>query len=337
VRRGDVLAALAVLPLLLGAAAAPGSSGQVAFSFRDARIAESSGLVALGSGLFVTTNDSGDLGRVFTVDSRGRTVGVTTWSRDAVDVEALAPAGAGEVWVGDIGDNRASRDSVQVTRVPVGRGDRTSDGPVYELVYPDGAHDAETLLAGPDGRLYVVTKGFLGGTVYAAPAGLDAARPNRLEQVGPPAGVLAMATDGAFLPDGREVLVRGYAGAILYDFPTFDRVRAVPLPAQRQGEGLAFGPDGTIYLSSEGVRAAVLRLPALEDAAPATPAASTPATPATPSGAATEPAAPSGRPGDHDSPDAPVDRTHRPWWPWLLGGAVGLAIVGVTVRSLRPR
>ena len=70
----------------------------------------------------VTTNDSGDSGRVFAVDpATGDTVGTTSWSPAPEDVEALAPAGPGHVWVGDIGDNRRARDSVQVLRVPVGR------------------------------------------------------------------------------------------------------------------------------------------------------------------------------------------------------------------------
>jgi hypothetical protein len=327
------LAALAVLPFLLGAAAAPSDHARVAFELQDARITESSGLVALGGGRFVTTNDSGDTGRVFTLDEHGRTIGVTTWAgqdgESATDVEALAPAGDDAVWVGDTGDNRASRDSVQLTRVPVGNGDRESDNPVYDLVYPDGAHDAETLLAGPDGRLYLVTKGFLGGTVYAAPATLDPTRPNRLRQVGPTGAILPMATDGAFLPDGDHVLVRGYASAAVYAFPSLDRVDSLPLPSQQQGEGLAVAPDGTVLLSSEGVRAPVLALPPVT--IPATGAAA-----AGPTGAPTPTPTPSTT-RDASERERAVEETHRSWWPWALGGVVGALAVGVLLRSLRPR
>ncbi|MEZ5097754.1 MAG: hypothetical protein R2731_17740 [Nocardioides sp.] len=98
----------------------------------------------------VTVNDSGDRGRVFVVDRRsGRTVGVTTWPRRPVDVEALAPAGPGAVWVADIGDNRATRSSVTVFRVPVGRGARAVAPAYVALRYPHGPVDAETLLADP--------------------------------------------------------------------------------------------------------------------------------------------------------------------------------------------
>ena len=88
-----LLAGLLVVPFLLGAAVAPTDQAQVAFSFRDNDIVESSGL-AVVDGLVVTTNDSGDTGRVFTVDpGTGETVGVTEWADDPTDVEALAPDG----------------------------------------------------------------------------------------------------------------------------------------------------------------------------------------------------------------------------------------------------
>jgi hypothetical protein len=323
------LLGLVAVPFLLGAAAAPSSQEDVVFSFQDKEITESSGLVALTGGLFVTTNDSGDSARVFTVDEHGRTVGVTTWPGDAHDVEALAPAGGGEVWVGDIGDNRASRDTVQVTQVPVGRGDRRADGPVYELAYPDGAHDAETLLAAPDGRLYVVTKGVLGGAVYAAPATLSDDHVNRLTRVA--GGILPMATDGTFLPDGRHVLVRGYVSAAVYEFPGFARVTGVPLPNQPQGEGLAVADDGSIYLSSEGMHSDVLRLPvsglctAVSGICARDRGASTaPAPPAATAPSATE--------------QAPADRhTHRGWWPWLLGVAVVGVVGWLQLRVMRSR
>ena len=61
---------------------------------------------------------------------------------------------------------------MSVLRVPVGRGDRDVVPESYELVYPDGAHDAEALVSHPvTGQLFLVTKGVFAGTVYAAPRG----------------------------------------------------------------------------------------------------------------------------------------------------------------------
>jgi hypothetical protein len=259
--------------------------GRVVFSFVDPAITESSGLVDLGD-LMVTTNDSGGDPLVFVVDpGTGRTVGRTTYAGRVVDTEALAPAGGDAVWVGDIGDNDAVRDSVQVYRVPVGRGDRRVDAPSYELAYPDGPHDAESLVAAGD-RLYVITKGLLGGTVYVAPRHLASEGPNRLRAV---ASVDVWATDAALFPDGRHVLVRGYDSAVIYTFPGFRPVASVDLPRQRQGEGVSISDSGRIRLSSEGRNSPVLEvaLPAEVTAAMAG-ASSTPAPSATPAPVVTD-------------------------------------------------
>jgi hypothetical protein len=295
--------------------------GHVVFSFADPAITESSGLVDLGD-LMVTTNDSGGGPLVYVVDpATGRTVGRTTYADRVVDTEALAPAGGDAVWVGDIGDNTEDRDSVEVYRVPVGRGDRTVRAPSYRLVYPDGAHDAESLVAAPDGRLYVITKVLLGGTAYVAPRHLDPTGTNRLRAV---ARVDVWATDAALFPDGRHVLVRGYDGAVVYTFPGFRPVAAVDLPRQRQGEGVSIGRSGRIRLSTEGARSAVLQvdLPAEVVAA----MAGRP-TPTSPSASPTASATPAPR-----APAVPAD--HR--WLLVVAGASGAAAV-VILLALLPR
>jgi hypothetical protein len=260
-----VAGVLVMLPFLAGAVSeeSPSGQGRDAFRFSDPDIVESSGLVA-HDGLVVTTNDSGDSGRVFTVDARtGGTVGVTTWPSEPVDVEALAPAGPGHVWVGDIGDNRAVRDSVEVLRVPFGRGDVDAGTTAYDLVYPDGARDAEALVSHPlSGQLFVVTKGIFGGAVYAAPLRLQPDRPNALVEVGEAPGLV---TDATFLPGGGGVVMRTYSKAYVSDFPSWQPVTSWTLPAQEQGEGVAVGPDG-LLLSTEGARSRVLSVPLPDEA-----------------------------------------------------------------------
>ncbi|MDZ5663101.1 hypothetical protein SFC79_15090 [Nocardioides sp. S-58] len=261
--RRVAVGAVVALPFLLGAAAgAPGAAEDVAFRFSDTDVVESSGLVVLegpaAGGLVVTTNDSGDSGRVFAVDpDTGDTVGVTSWAGDPVDVEALAPAGPGHVWVGDIGDNARARDSVEVLRVPVGRGDRSVTPESYELVYPEGAGDAEALLADPlTGRLLVVTKGVFAGTAYAAPLQLRADRPNRLVEVGDAPGLV---TDATFLPGGGGVVMRTYSHAHLVAFPSWAPVSSWELPQQDQGEGIALA-GRRLLVSTEGARSQVLEV-----------------------------------------------------------------------------
>jgi hypothetical protein len=258
------------LPFLLGAAAgAPDPAGTPVLRFGDPDIVESSGLAFTATargGLVHTVNDSGDSGRVFTVDTAtGSTVGVTSWDADPLDVEALAPAGRGHVWVADIGDNRRVRDSVEVLRVPVGPGERTVTPEAYELVYPDGPRDAEALLADPlTGRLHVVTKGVFAGTVYAAPTRLRADRPHRLVEVAEAPGIV---TDATFLPGGGGVVMRTYSTAHLTAYPSWQPVASWELPPQDQGEGIAYAA-GQVLVSTEGARSEVLAVDLPAEAGP---------------------------------------------------------------------
>lgn len=267
-------AAAAMLAVSIAPATGVGTSFEPVFAFTDPAIDESSGLVDLGSTV-LTVNDSGDDPVVYVVDvATGDTVGRTTYSADDVeDVEALAPGPDGSVWVADIGDNRAHRVSVAVYRLPpVTPGDRTVEAERYELVYRGGPTDAETLLVHPrTGRLYVVGKGLFGGRVFRAPEELRTDRPNELRPVGRVGGLV---TDGAFLPDGRHVVLRDYADATVYRLEPWERVAALRMPRQQQAEGLAVRPSGEeVLVSSEGERQKVVSvgLPAdlLEELAPA--------------------------------------------------------------------
>lgn len=319
------LAAALLLPLVLVRA----DDATVELTFQDPEIIESSGLAVVGDWV-VTTNDSGDSGRVFVVDATGETVGESTWSDDPADVEALAPAGERSVWVGDIGDNRAARDSVQVARVPVGDRSAEVDATAYDLVYPDGGRDAESLLVHPvTGRLYVATKEIFGGVLYAAPEELDPGRPNRMTEVGP---VMSIATDAAFFGDGRHLVVRSYESATVYGFPSLQPVAELDLPEQDQGEGVAVTAEGDLLISTEGQGTDLLRVALPDAVAEAMAPAPTPEPP--PSAPASEPPDTASREGE-ELPE--TTETVRSPWPWFLGGLVGLGIIVVLVRSLRRR
>lgn len=329
------LGAVAVLtPFVIGLTAAGADrDGEEAFRFQDSEIVESSGLVLEGDRVH-TTNDSGDTGRIFTVDTAtGETVGVTFWADGPEDVEALAPAGRGHVWVADIGDNSANRDSIEVTRVPVGDGDRTVDEETIDLVYPDGQRDAEALLVHPvSGRLYVATKGIFGGELYAAPPELADDAPNMLGLVG---DVTEIVTDGAFFPDGAHLILRTYTNAVVYSFPELEQVGAFDLPRQEQGEGIAAPSTREVLLSSEGQQAPVLRvsLPPQIRAAlspSATPTGST--STATPTSVAPEPEG-----GARAVDDLAAAAAERSVWWWVVSGLFFIGVVAVLLRAIRPR
>jgi hypothetical protein len=267
--RGRYLATTTLLLLAAGGptGAAPAASGsaepgaaEVVLTFADPAIDESSGLV-VERAVLRTVNDSGDGPVVYTVDrATGRTVGVTTFAHeDPVDVEALARGPAGSLWVGDIGDNARVRDHVTLHRLPAAPGGAWGRPVTYGLRYPDGSHDAEALLVHPrTGRVLVVTKRPLfGGQVLRAPARLRPGAVHALRRVG---RVPGMVTDGAFLPDGRGLVLRTYGTAAVYSYPGLRQLATWTLPEQDQGEGVAIGPDGRIYLSTEGARSDVLAM-----------------------------------------------------------------------------
>lgn len=258
--RSGLLAA--ALLAATGAASAPvyGADepvpGGVLFSFQGDDVYESSGLVDRGDVVY-TNNDSGDAAVVYGVDPRtGRTVSRTTYAETVTDVEAIAPGASGSLWAGDIGDNRGNRDDIAVYRLDPRA--QTTTGTRYPLSYPDGPRDAETLLVQPrTQRVLVVSKSAFGGTVYAAPRDLRAGRLNRMRRF---AQVSGLVTDGSFFPDGNHVVLRTYRTASVYTFPGFGLVGTVRLPAQPQGEGISVSRTGRVLVSSEGVRAEVLRL-----------------------------------------------------------------------------
>jgi len=256
---GALLAVLAPVLAVPGPAAAAGAE-QPAFRLLDDAIDESSGLVLSRSrpGLAYTVNDSGDSARVFTVDTgTGRVVGQTRLAGvDAVDVEALAFAPGGRLVVGDIGDNTASRDSVDVHLIgEPAPGNHEVRPRTTRLVYPDGPRDAEALLV-RDGRLFVVSKRVLSGTVYRGPR-LDAlGAAARLRPVASAPGVV---TDATVMADGR-VLLRNYTAAFVLGRDWSVR-QTLQLPRMPQGETLAAAPQGSaVYAGTEGARSPVYRI-----------------------------------------------------------------------------
>ena len=232
-----------------------------AFRLKDSRIVESSSLVVARTepDLVFTAND-GPATRVYAVDmTTGETVGtVTLTGIHPLDVEAMAPGPDGALYLADIGDNESSRHLISVYRIDEpGRGNAAAEPQRFDLAYPDGPRDAETLIVEPGtGRLIVVSKEVPVGTVYVAPTTLSASGVNRLRAV---ATSPALVTDGAVLPGGDTVALRTYTAATTYRLPDWTLLRSWRLPTQRQGESLAALPDsGHVLVGSEGPGSVVL-------------------------------------------------------------------------------
>ena len=79
---------------------------------------------------------------------------------------------------------------------------------------------------------------------------------------GGPVGAIGsvLVTGGASSADGSVIALRTYTDAYLYAAPDGDVLAAlrrtpvrIPLPGEKQGEAIAFDPDGTLLSGSEGV------------------------------------------------------------------------------------
>jgi hypothetical protein len=159
--------------------------------------------------------------------------------------------GRSYLFIGDIGDNGQQRNSIFVHRVrePRPRADgRSLDPTTFEFRYPDGAHNAETLMVKPRSlRIYVVTKAKQRqGHIYVAPRSLSTKRVNTLRRVGSaPAGM----ADGVFL-DRQRFVLRGYVSGWRYR-SIGAKPKRFPLPLK--GESIADNRRrNVVFVGSEG-------------------------------------------------------------------------------------
>jgi hypothetical protein len=214
-------------------------------------------------------NDSGEA-MLVALDTRGAVTGRVRLSGVKVDdweaVAAGACPGGSCLYIGDIGDNQAERERVTIHRVPE---PSTEDSVVvketFHATYPDGPHDAETLLVAPDGGLFIVTKGETDAVgLYRFPRDLRPGGTHQLERVGTPRASTKAAqtdrlTDGAVSPDGTWVVLRTRQRLAFHratDLFAGNWVEAgrvhLKSVGEAQGEGVAVAADGTVYLTGEG-------------------------------------------------------------------------------------
>ncbi|MEV0925841.1 WD40 repeat domain-containing protein [Streptomyces spongiicola] len=258
--------AVAVAAVVLGAAAPAAADDTGGFTIKDPRITESSGLAASRAhpGVYWTHNDQ-DEPRVFAVDSRtGETVATVTLRGVGRprDMEAISVGPDGDVYVGDIGDNlNGSWDHVWIYRFPEPRTlrDVTVHATQYTVRYADGPRNAEAMMVHPKtGRVYIASKNEEGGGLYEGPARLVTGGTNVFRRI----GEVPWVTDGAFSPDGGELVLRSYFSARAYAWRDgrLGAGRHVSAPLQGQAESVAFTPDGaSLMFGTEGERSEVVR------------------------------------------------------------------------------
>jgi hypothetical protein len=239
---------------------------------RVAELPEASGLAASRQtpGRFWSHNDDG-VPELFALDEAGRVTGrITLAGAKVEDWEAVAvgPCPSGScIYVADIGDNDAERDRITIYRMaePAEANGTVKVTDILHATYPDGAHDAESLLVTPDGRLHIVTKGDTGPvSLYRFPSELRSGTTLRLERVGEPRDAHVpkeddRITDGAVSPDGEWIVLRSTQALTFHrtgrllsgDWHPAGRVTLAAI-GEPQGEGVTFASNESVYLAGEG-------------------------------------------------------------------------------------
>jgi hypothetical protein len=235
-------------------------------------LTEASGLAAsrVHTGILYAHNDSGDAARVFMIGTDGAlraTVKVTgARSNDWEDVAVGSCPGGSCVFLGDIGDNAKNRDDYRIYRIAEPALDATSAAAdTYKVEYPDGSHNAETLLVDGNGALYIVTKQDA-GPVQLYALGVPGAPGSVLRAVPvatfTPSFAGDRVTGGDFFPGAcPQLAIRTYRGVALFqglagEGPA-ELIQHVPRllqpPNELQGESVAFSKEGdALYTVSEG-------------------------------------------------------------------------------------
>ncbi|CAB4643916.1 unannotated protein [freshwater metagenome] len=260
----------------------------------NAALTEISGIAAsrANPGLLWVHNDSGDSARIFGLDGEGITH--TTLSLNgasAIDWEDIA-VGRGPVaaktyiYVGDIGDNNSVRSEIVIYRVaePVvdlaGSVSGSLSGvDAIRLRYPDGAHNAESLLVDPaTGEIVVITKSMSGGAQNAyrvsgsvIPGVLTTME--YLATITTSSSAFGAITGADISPNGLQLALRTYGGVAVSARPDIGTplstfiaggakivACAGPAPSEAQGEAVGFNSNGRGFITvSEGVGAVLHR------------------------------------------------------------------------------
>jgi hypothetical protein len=225
-------------------------------------IPEASGLTLSRrtAGLLWSHNDSGTA-TLFAVDGsrvRGQVAVPSATVVDWEDVTAARCPSGDCLYIADIGDNDRTRTHVTIYRVsePTPDATQTAVPDVFTMKYPDGPHDAEALFIVADG-LFLITKDTT-AALYRASLPLAGRGEIPLQRAGSLA--LRHVTDADASPDGSLVAVRTNDELVFYRTAELTRGAAKPRGVtvslralkEPQGEGVAVGPDGSVYLASEG-------------------------------------------------------------------------------------
>lgn len=247
----------------------------------DEALRESSGLAVslTHADVLWTHNDAAQA--LWAVNPAGETLARLPLERRIRDLEDIGlgtcPGGGTCLYLADLGDNYEERTDVGLYRVeePDLGGPPSASSPsaggasadtlrldYFPVRFPDGPRDVEALLVFAPDRILVVTKGRANPvSVYRYPGPLRADTVT-LEEVqrlsDGPRIFPRQVTGGAVDPRTRLAALRTYESLTFYHLDG-DTLAALPgatvnlrVLREPQGEAVALGPGGVVYLTSEG-------------------------------------------------------------------------------------
>jgi hypothetical protein len=337
-------AALAVL-LTANPVAAAGKPETVC-RITDDRLTEISGLLTDGAGYVVVNDGADDPGgrKIFFLNQRCKVARTVSYPSRPRDTEDLARGPDGTIWVGDIGDNGGTRETIGLWRLAPGAGKPA----LFRLGYPDGAHDAEALLISGDGTPVVITKDPVTAGLYVPTGPLRAGKTTAMRRAGDVAIPLSgtsnpfgfagrlVITGAGSSADGRRVVLRTYADALEFEVTEGDVVaaltkgssRATPLPDEPQGESITYSSDGSALLTvSEGTDVPIRAYPLAE------PVAAAPPSPSPSPSVTSSPAAPAASVTSAAARNVPVGAIAAAAAMIIAGAGLGLLIARRRRRS----
>lgn len=240
-------------------------------------LSELSGFAASGRypGIFWAHNPSGTPFRVYAMEDSGKIratltlTGATVQNVEDIAVGPCEPRAEAPpcIYLADIGDNFQQREQLDILRLaePAQLEDASVPVEVLAFTYPDGRHNAESLISDArTGRLAVITQTPDSlGDVYALD-GLRPGEPVKAKKLGTlharedadRQDVDRMSTGADLNPSGERLLVRTYtrvwevrrSQAQSLEDLIEGQVAEVPSASQAQPKAIAFTPGGRGYL-----------------------------------------------------------------------------------------
>jgi len=325
-----------------GLAALLAANPAVVSHIGDNRIVESSGLAysVKYPDLAYTMNDSGNRPVVYAIKvSTGAVVGQTDLaSFNLKDPESIAVDPRGRLWLGDLGDNDASRDDVSIVAFDEPGPGSAAPRAVqrFPVSYPNGPVNVEGMMVYPTTeQVFLINKTEHGNaTLFALPRTLRNHQDNEAVNLRRPMPVGV--SDASFTPDGRHALVETGTVIRTYDVTTWEPVGQFETPNLKQAESLTIEPGGrSILLGSEGKDSPLVRMALPAYAVPAAQPASTP-TAGTPTGDTSTAAVPAGElTGPNVTPAEPQPVGAGAWA--ALGGLLAVVVGVLIVRFVQRR